>query len=152
LDSYVIVAELELPAGELQRWLDSPLVLKRRPSPSVAAVLAAAEGDVRAEVDGDRLSLRASLVDAAYFAVVDGLRAGFALAEKLGGRGAWYAGDHISGKLGQLGGDETSAKVAQLPDDVRRWVDEAARLGDAPPARPPKARRAPSTSKKRSKR
>ena len=134
MDSYVIVAELQLPVGVLQRWLDSPVALpKRRQGPSITALLAAAEGDVRADVDGDRFSLRASLVDAAYFAVVEGLCAGFAQAGKLGGRGVWFAGDHISGKLGHLGGEVIATKVAGLPADLRRWVDEATRLGEAPP-------------------
>ncbi len=129
MDSYFIVAELELPAGTLEGWLQSPAPLPRgRRGPSVAALLDGAEGDVRANVAGDRLSLRAFLIDAAFPAVAQGLEAGFARAEKLGARGAWYAGDHVSGKVARLGGGVIDTTVAHLPKDIRRWVGEAGDL------------------------
>ncbi len=129
MDVYFIVAELELPAGVVGGWLESPTPLaKGREGPSVAQLLDGAEGDVQAQVVGDRFSLRACLIDAAYFAVSDALQACFAHAGKLGGRGAWYSGDHVSGKLGRFGDGAIPTSVAHLPEDVKRWVAQAGDL------------------------
>ena len=129
MDIYVIVAEIELPSGGLAAWLETaPPPVRGRVWPAPSALIDGAEGDVVAEVRGDRLSLRMSLVDAAYFAVSEGLRGAFVRAAALGGRGTWYSGDHISGQVGVLGQAETPTRLVAAPIDVREWVAEAVDL------------------------
>lgn len=152
MDIYFIVAELDLPQDALVGWLECSVASRNargrgENKTSVAMLLDGAEGDVRVTAEGDHFSLRAALVDAAYFAVTEGLQAGFEAAAKLGARGAWYAGDHTSGRFATLGSSVVSAKVAKLPEEVRLWVTEAGELLSQP-SHVPKAVSKKAVSKK----
>lgn len=126
MDHYVIVAELDFPAGAFGAWRTKPGKKEQR---SLAETLEGAEGDVSEVALGDHYSLRTLLIDAAYFELESDLAAAFDRAAALGARGTWYSGDLVSGTLGRLGSKPSKAKVSALGAEVARWVHDAASLG-----------------------
>lgn len=128
MDLYFIVAELTFPPGGAARWRGAPLAPRGL---AIDDVLREAEGPTRLSIDGERVSLRAYLVDGAYFLVRTPLEAALGAAGAAGARGAWYSGDHVSGRHAALPGAAKAAKLHTLPQDVQRWTREAVEL-DAP--------------------
>lgn len=130
MDLYFIVAELAFPAGSAAAWRTSKIAPTRRhpKGTTIDAVLASAEGPVRLDVRGDAVSLRAFLVDSAYFVIRDELESALAEAAKRGAKGRWYSGDHVAGQLVTSSGAPERVEVHRLPVDVRGWIDEASAL------------------------
>lgn len=146
MDLYFIVAELELPKGTAAAWRAAIIRTPRaKAGTTLDAVIQSAEGPVRLDVHGDRVSLRAFLIDSAYFMVKDELEAALGAAK---GKGQWYSGDHVSGTLVTVGKKPRKVMVHELPADVSAWITEAHEL-DTPAvetrkrAAPKKAARSP---------
>lgn len=133
MDLYFIVGELSFPPGGADRWRGT-----------MDAALRAAEGPTQLSVKGDLVSLRAFLVDDAYFTAKASIEAALAVAGAAGARGTWYSGDHVSGRYAMLPGGPQPKKLLALGNEVRRWTQEAAEL-DAPPPRTGQLAVSPST-------
>lgn len=133
MDLYFIVGELSFPPGGADRWRGT-----------INAALRAAEGPTQLSVKGELVSLRAFLVDDAYFAAKAAIEAALAAAGAAGARGTWYSGDHVSGRYAMLPGGPQAKKLLALGNEVRRWTQEAAEL-DAPPPRTGQLAVSPST-------
>lgn len=109
MDLYFVVAELSFPVGVAERWRASA----GPGGSSVDEVVSRAEGPTRLEVRGDAVSLRAFLIDSAYFLVKDDLETALVAAARLGARGEWYSGDHVAGQ--HAGGAEGSVAARAAP-------------------------------------
>lgn len=136
MDLYFIVGELSFPPGGADRWRGT-----------MDAALRAAEGPTQLSVKGELVSLRAFLVDGAYFAAKAAIEAALAAAGAAGARGTWYSGDHVSGRYAMVPGGPQPKKLLALGNEVRRWTQEAAEL-DAPPPRAGQLAVSPSTGER----
>ncbi len=137
MDMYFVVGELSFPPGVAARWRASTVpATKRFPKgTTIDDVLARAEGPVRLALRGDEVSVRAFLVDAAYFMVRDELEAALTLAGTMGARGRWYSGDHQSGEHAVLPGARRRADMRSVPEVVL-WTQEAVALDEVGAATP----------------
>lgn len=133
MDIYFIAAELVFPPGVIEAW--SVTVSGGDEPRSVVEALAEAEGAVKYAVEGDRFSLRAHLIDAAYFGVSDVMADAFIRAAKMKATGGWYSGDLVAGMSALLTGKAVKPKrtmVNELTGDLATWVAEASALGEEP--------------------